>query len=83
MPGFTAVNDYETKIDFNNFLMHLIPLRSHLGLKTKLRRLSTIALVKQPSEIMPTRWTWYWKENGNVWLKYGNDHSVRSIITVP
>ena len=83
MPGFTAVNDYETKIDFNNFLMHLIPPRSHLGLKTKLRRLSTIALVKQPSEIMQTRWTWYWKENGNVWFKYENDHSVRSIITVP
>ena len=83
MPGFTAVNDHEIKIDFINMLMHLIPRLSHLGLKTKLRRLSTIALVKQPCEIMQTEWTWYWKENGNVWLKYGSDCSVRSIITVP
>ena len=63
--------------------MHLIPPCSHLGRKIKLRRLSTIALVQEPCEIMQTKWTWYWKENGNVWLKYGNDHSVRSTITVP
>ena len=63
--------------------MHLTPPCSHLGLKTKLRRLSTIALVQEPCEIMQTEWTWYWKENGNVWLKYGNDRSVRSTITVP
>ena len=57
--------------------MFVTLLASRATFATHLRRLSTVAYHISARDYVPTMWTWYWKENGNIWQTYGEDRSVR------
>ena len=71
------VDGYEVNIDVNDMSMSILqrspPHRSFAGV---LRRLSTMAHSTFPCGAMVTNWTWFWKDNGNVWRMYEKDYSV-------
>lgn len=62
--------------------MFVTLLASRETFATHIRRLSTVAFHICPCAYVPTRWTWYWKENGNIWQTYGKDRWVRTVTSI-
>ncbi|NXU66590.1 PAR12 polymerase, partial [Horornis vulcanius] len=49
---------------------------------SSVRRLSTPSSVTKPTFILTTQWIWYWKNNQDKWIEYG-EQEEGSIVTSP
>ncbi|XP_078361818.1 uncharacterized protein LOC144646153 [Oculina patagonica] len=71
---------YEIDVDLDNMnITFQKPNGGGVSFLGKLRRLSTVAYVKNPCDYVFTNWKWYWKDNGKVWRMYDKDYSGRGL----
>ncbi|NXI83756.1 PAR12 polymerase, partial [Rhipidura dahli] len=45
------------------------------------RRLSTPSSVTKPTFLLTTQWIWYWKNNENKWIEYGEEEEGNSMTS--
>ena len=61
-----------------NFLLDnkLMIIQKDFDVMANIRRLSSESYASNPGNPVATAWTWYWQNEGGIWLQYDVDELV-------
>nr|XP_015208474.1 PREDICTED: poly [ADP-ribose] polymerase 12-like [Lepisosteus oculatus] len=48
----------------------------------KVRRLSTVSSVTQPSFVLTTEWAWYWEDESGNWIQYASSDGIHGASSI-
>ncbi|MBN3313584.1 PAR12 polymerase, partial [Atractosteus spatula] len=48
----------------------------------KVRRLSTVSSVTQPSFVLTTEWAWYWEDESGNWIQYSSSDGIHGASSI-